>query len=205
MKARAAIAIATVLAAACGAPEDPRGTPPVDPLADVEPRELFERAVRFAQSGDHVRAEQYLVTAIDRGFPEQRAMPLLVRVCLESSRLRTALGYAEPYLARNGDDWALRYVVATIHLGLRDAPRARQELERVIATAPEQAEPHYLLARVLRDELGDAAAAEPHFRRYLELAPEGRHAPDANAALAAPRAAAILGEGPAEAPGRTEE
>jgi tetratricopeptide (TPR) repeat protein len=174
-----------VLLAACGhaSPSGPDGEPPADPIADVAPDELYRRGVALAQRGDLVRAEQYLAAALDRGFPKERGVPVLLRVCVASSRLSTALGYATPYLEEHPNDWSLRHLVATIHLGLGHADDARRELERVIADAPSQAEPHYLLGVVLRDELGEIDAAEPHFRRYLELAPDGRRADEVTRAL----------------------
>lgn len=170
-------------AIACGPPPAEETTPPADPMADVPPKELFERGVALAQAGDFVRAEQYLAEARDRGHAEEQVMPVLIRVCLASSRLRAALGYAEPYLERHPDAWALRFLVASIHLGLGRPEDARAELERVVREKPRQAEPHFLLAVVLRDAFGESDSARPHFERYLELAPEGEHATEVREAL----------------------
>lgn len=177
--------LAIVFLAACGhaASSGPEGEPPADPIADVAPDELFRRGLALAQRGDLIRAEQYLAAAIERGYPRDRGLPILLRVCVASSRLTTALDYARPYLEEHPEDWPLRHLVASIHLGLGHPDDARRELERVIADAPNEAEPHYLLAVVLRDELGDVDGARPHFQRYLELAPEGRRAAEVSRAL----------------------
>lgn len=165
--------------------EPPRAEepPPGDPVQEVPAENLFARGVALAQRGDLVRAEQYLAASLERGHPEEQVMPMLLRVLVAASRLRVALQYAEPYLERNPDAWSLRYLVASIHLGMGDAPLARRQLERVVESAPDEPDPHYLLAVVLRDEVGDPAAAEAHFRRYLELAPEGSHANEVRDAL----------------------
>jgi Flp pilus assembly protein TadD len=193
-----------VAVVACGhAPAD-RGEPPEgDPVQEVPSGELFAHGISLARRGDLVRAEQYLVAALDRGHSEDEVMPVLLRVLIAASRLRVALSYAEPYLARHPDAWPLRYLVATIHLGMSEPALARRELERVVSMAPEEPDPHYLLAVVLRDETGDPVAAEAHFRRYLELAPDGAHADEAQESLrrvAVPRAEVPEGvqqEGPA--------
>lgn len=173
-----------ILLFGCGhEPPQVEEPPPGDPVQEVPAEDLFIQGVVLAQRGDLVRAEQYLASALDRGHPENRVMPVLLRVLVAASRLRVALDYAVPYLERNPDDWALRYLVASIHLGMGNAALARRELERVVETAPDQADPHYLLGIVLRDEMGDPTAAEAHFRRYLELAPEGGHADEVRDAL----------------------
>jgi tetratricopeptide (TPR) repeat protein len=179
------IALALVAAPACSRTPRPAGPPPGDPLASVRASDLYRRGVALARAGDFVRAEQYLTTAIARGYPEARALPALLRVCVASSRLRAALGHAEPYRQRNPDAWSLRYLVASIYLGVGESDRARESLERVIADAPRQADPHYLLGIVLRDELGDRAEAARHFASYLALAPRGAHAAEVRAAVRA--------------------
>lgn len=183
MRRLAPTSMLAILLFACGHEPPPAEVPPADPVQDVSGEDLFAQGVAMAERGDLVRAEQYLAAAMDRGYPEDRAMPLLLRVLVSASRLRVALEYAEPYLARHPEAWPLRYLVGSIHLAMGDAAGARRELERVVETAPEEPEPHYLLAVVLRDEMGDPVAAEARFRRYLELAPEGTHASEARDAL----------------------
>lgn len=157
-----------------------------DPLAGVAAQDLFARGRAYLTRGDSIRAEQYLTAAIDRGYPEREAMPLVIRACVASARLSSALGYAEPYLSRHPGDWSLRYLVATLHQGLGHFDRARHELEQVMHDAPEASEPVFALALLLKDDLSDAEAARPLFERYLELAPHGSHVEQARAALAPP-------------------
>ncbi|MFK7989586.1 MAG: tetratricopeptide repeat protein [Sandaracinaceae bacterium] len=156
-----------------------------DPLQSISVDELYRRGMLLAQAGDYVRAEQYLAASLDRGFAEERALPALLNVCIRASRMVAALEYAEPYLARHPEQWPLRLLVGTIHMGLSEPERARTEFERVLVdAAPEEPpEAHYFLGVVFRDSLSDADAAGDHFRRYLALAPEGPHGEEARAAL----------------------
>lgn len=156
-----------------------------DPLDDVEAQQLYDHGVGLAQRGDHVRGEQYITAAMEKGYPQAEALPMLLRICVASSRYASALHYAEPYLRDHPDDWRLRYLVATIHLGLGHPRQARQELERVINTAPDAPVPYYTLG-MLHTESGEIATGRPLLERYLELAPQGSHAPEVRATLADP-------------------
>ncbi|MEM9190060.1 MAG: tetratricopeptide repeat protein [Myxococcota bacterium] len=172
-----------VAAFGCGHAQEPQELPPADPIMEVEASELFQQGIQLAQSGDLIRAEQYIAASVVRGFPEEQALPVLLRVCISASRLRVALGYAQPYLEEHPDDWSLRYLVASIYLGMGQIDRAQEELQQVLEDAPEEADPYFLMAVVLRDERGEIEAADDHFRRYLELAPDGARAPAAQNAL----------------------
>jgi len=182
MRALHLLPVLLPLAIACAA-SGPAAPPPADPLTTATPSELYETGIRYANQGDFVRAEQYLSSAIDRGYSEAEALPQLVKVCLVSSRYRSALSYALPYLDRNPDAWRLRYLVASIHLGIGDGEAARRELETVVQQVPDSAQPRYLLAVVLRDSVGQPDAARVHFERYLELDPEGDHGAEVRASL----------------------
>lgn len=189
MRARILCALLLSLAAAsgagCGGAQPVTAETPVeDPLTTVDPQELFDRGVYLAEHEDYIRAEQYLVAAMQRGFDEDRVMPTLLAACVRSSRLSAALSYAEPYLERHPDAWSLRLLVATIHMGLGEPGRAHAQLVRVVEDHPDEPTVFYMLGVLERDELEDLASARESFRRYLDLAPEGEHAAEARAALA---------------------
>jgi Flp pilus assembly protein TadD len=129
-------------------------------------------------AGDTLRAEQYALLAIREGYPEERAIVPLVRACIGSSRLRTALVHAEPFLRKHPEDNRLRYLTATVHLGLGNAQAAERELHRVWRLRPEMAEPHHLGGVIARDAFGNVGEARARFERYLALAPDGVHAPE---------------------------
>jgi tetratricopeptide (TPR) repeat protein len=160
-------------ACASGAPQP--DTVSSDPLAKIEGEQLFRDGEALAARGDLVRAEQYLAAAIRRGYPEQRALPLLMRVCVASSRLGSALQHAAPYLRLHPEDHQLRYLVASVLIGLQRYDEARLELLRVIDGAPEHAGAHYALGVLLRDQYDDEEAARQSLARHHELAPHGLH------------------------------
>lgn len=137
---------------------------------------------RFAAArGDTVRAEQYIVLAIERGYDERRALPLLLSVCVKGSRLRAALNHAEPYLRDHPEDTALRYLVATIEVGLGDDDDARRELEALLRDTPEHGDARFLLGLLELEH--DQTAATEHLREYLRREPSGRHAADVRVRL----------------------
>jgi tetratricopeptide (TPR) repeat protein len=141
-------------------------------------QDLFDRGMAFSRTGDSVRAEHYLNASIQAGFPEERAFPELISVCVAAGRLRSALNYAEPRLRLRPGDVGLRYLVGSLHLGLGQTADALSELETVLTIAPKEGRAHYLLGITLAEELRDETAAREHFVQYLELAPTGRYAPE---------------------------
>jgi Flp pilus assembly protein TadD len=157
---------------------------PVRPQPAPSASELFALGMQLAARGDALRAEQYLLLARRAGYPEQRVIVPLVRVCIASSRLRAALGHAEPYLRRHPETWQLRYLVAAIQLALQRPALALGELRRILRARPAAAQAHYLMAVALRDGLGDPDGARASFERYLQHAPRGEHAREALAWLA---------------------
>lgn len=157
---------------------------------------LVRAADRFARQGDSIRAEQYLLAALEEGAPEAEIVPQLVVLCVEASRLRAAVEYAEDYLRSHPGDVSLRFLMATALVALARPDAARVALEEVLRLRPDHASAHYvlgslLLDSLLLDSLGRPERAEFHLRRYLELAPDGAHAAELRAWLQsrhAPRA-----------------
>ncbi len=183
---RACLAAAVLTLTACGAAQEGSPTTADDPLDSISGEELFRRGEILTQAGDFVRAEQYYAAAIRRGFPEERALPSLLRACVEGERLVAALSYAEPFLERHPTRWSLRLLVASIHMGLEHHAVAHDHLERVLRDAPEEPpEAHYFLGVLYRDRLDDRDAAARHFERYLALAPGGPHTEEARASIPA--------------------
>jgi tetratricopeptide (TPR) repeat protein len=171
-----------VLLQACALSSAPSAA--VRPGPTPSASELFARGMQLAARGDALRAEQYLLLARRAGHPEQRVIVPLVRVCIASSRLRAALGHAEPFLRRHPETWQLRYLTAAIHLALERPAEALGELRRILRARPDAAQAHYLMAVTLRDGLGDADGAQASFERYLRHAPRGEHAREALSWLA---------------------
>jgi Tfp pilus assembly protein PilF len=148
-----------------------------------QPQRLVAYAKGFIRIGDYTRAEQYLNAALENGGSESEIVPLLLSICVKDRRYRSAVEYAENYLRRHPREHRLRFVVATLYVGLGDNDRAKKQLERVIEQNPKHAEAHYALAVLFRDQLMSFGKADEHFRQYLQLDPRGEHAEEANGSL----------------------
>ena len=194
--ARAVLVAACVsCAVACAGSNEARRRDPDAPLTEATPQEtvrtlssvqwepVFNQGVQLANNGDLVRAEQYLAASMQRGAPAERVLPRLLRVCVAAQRYRAAIEYARPYLEHHPDAWALQYLLATIHMGLGEPQSARQRLELVIHYNPRNGEAEFALGKIYHDDLGDPGAADEHFRRYLEIEPEGTHSQEAREGL----------------------
>jgi Tfp pilus assembly protein PilF len=148
-----------------------------------EPQRLLAYAKGFIRIGDYTRAEQYLNAALENGGSETEIVPILLSICVKDRRYRSAVEYAENYLRRHPREHRLRFVVATLYVGLGENDRAKKQLERVIEQNPKHAEAHYALAVLFRDQLMSFAKADEHFRQYLQLDPRGEHAEEASGSL----------------------
>lgn len=152
-------------------------------MAQVHARQLYDQGVALARGSDLIRSEQYLAEAINRGMPQRQVLPILLRVCVAASRFRAAVNYARPYLDAHPNDWALRFLLATIEAGLGEHQAARRDLESVIEQRESHAEAHFTLATLLRENFNDPVGADRHYRRYLEVEPNGSHSEEARGGL----------------------
>lgn len=170
---------------------------------------LYERGKAFAAIGDHTRAEEYLAAAIEEGADPRVVLPLLMDVCVRTGRYRSAIQHGENHLRRHPNDLRTRIVVGALYAAINEGKHAREQLEHVVATAPEpdgtegeagaegdprpaagrppperlKAQAHYLLGVVARDTENDVVEADRHFREYLRLEPNGSHAEEAKSSL----------------------
>lgn len=154
-----------------------------DGLSEITPRQLFAIALHHAGHGDLLRAEQYLVAAKAQGLEDAALVYWLVRVCVSAGRYHSALRHASNHLRSHPGDWGLRLIVASIHEALGDLESARFELEALVRAEPLAALPHFRLASVYRENALFKEDATHHYRRYLELDPDGPHASESRAAL----------------------
>jgi tetratricopeptide (TPR) repeat protein len=160
-----------------------QGADQVDPFAGVSGEQLHAQGEAMARAGDLLRAEEYLSAALQRGYAPDRVLPLLLKVCLASSRLSAALTYARPYLQQHPEDYHLRYLVAAVQLGMARHEEAARELQRVLSQHPDFAPAHYLMGVVLRDYAHDPVRATQHFRQHQSLDPDGLHSAEVAAWL----------------------
>ena len=179
------VALFTLALVACGgasANENPQEKLAIMKKSE-QPAKLVEQGRAFAAIGDTTRAEQYFSTAIQRGADEALVVPLIVKVCVSDGRYELAIEYASRYTQKHPADVRVRYLLGTLYAAIGDRGRARSELEYVVATKPNDPEPHWALAKVLHDEGKDPTLADGQFREYLRLAPTGAHAEEARASI----------------------
>jgi uncharacterized protein HemY len=144
---------------------------------------LLDRGKAFAAMGDHTRAEEYLAAALDQGADPREVLPLLLNVCVQTGRYRSAIQHAENHLRKHPDDVRTRFVVGTLYAAIGETKDAKANLETVVMARPDDAKAHYTLGILARDSENDVIGADKHFREYLRIEPNGSHAEEARASL----------------------
>lgn len=145
--------------------------------------QLLEVASLLEQSGDTVRAEQYLRSALKEGADEKTILPRLLRLYVSDGQLRLAIDLAEQSLRQDPADVTLRLFLGALQTAVGADLLAVEQYERVITADPKNAEAHFALATLLHDGTGGRDRADEHFRAYLALAPAGEHAAEARGLL----------------------
>ena len=146
-------------------------------------QKLLAKGKAYHRIGDLTRAIQYFEAALEQGAPPGDVVPSLMRAYVDSKQYRLAIQFGEDYLRRDPADYRLRYLLATLLVAVGDSTRAIPHFEAVLRERSDFADAHYALAVVYRDHSLDPVKADAHFRRYLELEPEGDHAREARASL----------------------
>jgi tetratricopeptide (TPR) repeat protein len=146
-------------------------------------QQLLEVATVLEQSGDTVRAEQYLHAALKQGGDETAIVPRLLRLYIADGQYRLAIDQAEHQLRRHPRDHGLRLFVAALHTAVGADALAVEQYERVLKDAPRNAEAHFALACLLHDTNREPGRADEHFRAYLAIEPRGHYADEARALL----------------------
>jgi lipopolysaccharide biosynthesis regulator YciM len=148
------------------------------PTSAPSARQLVEIADLLAERGERARAGQYLELAQQSGVPEHELLPRMLKLYVADGQLRLAIDRAEQYLRRHPGDSKLRLCLASLYAAVDD-PAAVRELNRVVTDEPANADAHFALAGLT----AKAGERDRHYRAYLALAPDGRHAEEARANL----------------------
>lgn len=145
--------------------------------------QLIEVARELERRGDSLRAEQYWMEALDRGAPADVVLPHLFKAYVRDRQYRLAAQRAEDHLRRHPNSTRVRLLLAALYQAVDDYPQAVRQYRAVVRHEPQRADAHYALATALVEEGHDRSGADEHYRRYLELAPNGAYAERAQAAL----------------------
>ncbi|HEX7664858.1 MAG TPA: tetratricopeptide repeat protein [Polyangiaceae bacterium] len=190
-----------LVALACGGCAEERGQEIAKNVKTIRreqrPDRLLEIGKGFASIGDLTRAEEYFAAALEQGGDEKVILPLLLRVCVLDGRYRSAIQYAENHLRHSPRDTATRFVVGTLYSAVGDVDSAKAAYIQVLDVEPNNADAHFALAVLLRDNANDPVAADPHFREYIRLKPTGSHVEEAQASLVKPVVPVTMGVAPA--------
>jgi tetratricopeptide (TPR) repeat protein len=153
---------------------------------DAQPALTREQVLAVAElaerTGDNLRAQQYLLTALKAGAAPELVLPRLLRLYVADGQYRLAIDTLKDFLRHHPQHYRLRLLLADLYAATQLTAAAAGEYERVLAAAPAYARAHFSLASLLY-EAGDAGRADPHYRAYLASAPHGRHADEARSHL----------------------
>jgi Tfp pilus assembly protein PilF len=148
-------------------------------------KELHRIGLSHYKTGDSLRAEEYLASALEAGGSANVILPDLMRASIRGRRYQAAIRYFEDYRADLGRPQRaeLEVVAGVLYLGVDQPEMARSSFEKSLEIQPKNARAELLLGQVLHDDLQDYAASDAHFRSYLALEPEGEGAAVARAGL----------------------
>lgn len=178
--------LATLAALGCGGvrPQSARSAQAAERVERVPTRdELVMIGDGFAGRGDHVRAAQYWVRALDEGAPSSEVLPKLLRAYIADQQYRLAVKCAEDQLRLETRAPGLRMLAGRLHEALGRPREAIGHYTRAVREAPHAPEAHFALASALHRVGYERARADQHYRRYLTLQPDGPYAERARAAL----------------------
>lgn len=172
----------SLLGACAGTHYEPRTARDTEP-EPLTRDQLSEVATVLDQRGDVVRAEQYWRLALEQGAEAESVAPRLIAAFIRDRQYRLALQHAEQHLRAHPHAHHLRLLTGAIHEALGNYAAAVEQYELVAAQQPERAEVYYVLGAALLKQGISRTEADRSFRKYLELAPDGRYAEQARALL----------------------
>jgi tetratricopeptide (TPR) repeat protein len=145
--------------------------------------QLNEVAGVLEQRGDVVRAEQYWQMALEQGADAETVVPKLVAAFVRDRQYRLALQHAEGYMRQHPNADVLRLLTGAIYEAVGNYAAAVEQYEVVLGRHNARADIYYVLGAALLKQGSSRLEADARFRKYLELAPGGRYAERAQAAL----------------------
>lgn len=167
---------------ACGAALQPLPTTEAE-IKPLSREQVLEVAAELERRGDVVRAEQYYRLALTRGAPESAVVPRLLSLYVNARQFRMAILTAEEFLRRHPEHAQTQLLLSALYEAVGDHRRAIDLYRSLIRRMPDNADAHFALAIALRTEGLEPVSADRHFRRYLELNPDGPYAEQAQASL----------------------
>ncbi len=150
-------------------------------------RPLIELAQVFISERDFLRARQYLAIAEQHPSGEQyrdELFKLAMVIAVRSQQYRDAIARCEQRL-RDKEELGVRVLLANLWEALPDLRAAERERQLVLIHHPEAHEQWVELARFYERSFLPSARdlAKRSYERYLKLAPDGKVAAQARAAL----------------------
>jgi len=186
----------SLLSACAGAHYEPRTahnaseSEPAEEKQSLTKGQLTEVASMLDQRGDVVRAEQYWMLALEEGAPADAILPQLIASFVRDRQYRLALQHAEQHLRSHPNAYNLRLLTGALYEAVGNYSAAVEHYQAVAERHGERAEIHYVLGAALLKQGISHSEADASFRKYLDLAPRGRYAEQAQALLLKePRAA----------------
>jgi len=136
----------------------------------VPPQAYYQLALCYVKQAEWKRAEETLQTFLQVSPESFPALYLKGFVLFSTGRYEESLKIMEPLAERNSNHAATRKVIGLNQFMLNRAALAEAELQRAVSLAPQDAEAHYYLGRVLfmRDNPAGALAA---FQKATALDP----------------------------------
>ncbi|HEY2735526.1 MAG TPA: tetratricopeptide repeat protein [Polyangiales bacterium] len=145
--------------------------------------ELLDIAHASEQMGDSLRAQQYLLAALERGADERSTVASLLRLYIADNQYPLAIDLVEDRVRRHPEDARLRMLLASLYDAIELDASAMEQYRRVLQITPNEAQAHFALATLLHDTKQDPSSADEHYRAYLALEPHGDDAPEARSLL----------------------
>jgi tetratricopeptide (TPR) repeat protein len=171
-----------IASSACAAAPLEAAEPGQDSV-EIPKDQLVALGDELARRGDSQRAAQYLLQALEQGANESQVLPRLLNVYIRDRQYRLAAQRLEDFMRRHPRQLAVRLLLAALYEAVSDYPRALEQYNAIVQGDPNHAEAHFALGNNLLAQGNDRGAADRHFRTYLELAPHGPHAEQAQSML----------------------